>query len=214
MITETWKRYEAWLSAHRQGLLGYLNPPAKDADVNALEALVGFGLPEDFRCSLFSHDGQREHTEPTLDWTYLCVSGITSKWSSLNKRWEAGEFDDWEWIDAQEPALAITASAGVRPSAWRPGWLPFLANGDGDLHCLDCDPAPGGQVGQVITVLQGAESRICLAPSFSAWFSGFVDDVVNDRNPNSRRRRAIQQALLQVPSSWQSGEEIDDKHHF
>ncbi len=53
------------------------------------------------------------------------------------------------------------------------GWLPFAINAAGDYYAIDCSPAKGGKVGQVVLVMHESYYR----PLISKTFTDFVKDL-------------------------------------
>jgi cell wall assembly regulator SMI1 len=68
-------------------------------------------------------------------------------------------------------------SGPVRPVWWSNLWIPITDNAFGDNYCVDLDPAPGGSVGQIISVWHDDSHRTVLAPSFRYWLDGFANGL-------------------------------------
>lgn len=62
--------------------------------------------------------------------------------AGLEKLREAGTFDDHEIFEQSVPL--------IRPVKWHTSWIPLAEDGCGNLYCIDLEPGPEGQVGQVI----------------------------------------------------------------
>lgn len=77
----------------------------------------------------------------------------TSKVPMVPAEWDhatgEGRWPGW-W--AAEIETKGTFDEGVQAIAGSPGWIPFMRNNRGELHCVDMVPGPGGRIGQVIVV--------------------------------------------------------------
>ena len=168
-MRQQWTRLEAWLKTHNPALLADLNPSASEADIQALERMVGVKLPMDFVECLKVHDGQKG----AADWLFfgsefLSLQRIMDEWVIWNELSHNGDFDDSE----------AASEAGIQPVWWSSKWIPFSYNGTGDHLCLDLDPVGGGRSGQVITFWHDDGARKKKADSFAQWFADFVDKTV------------------------------------
>ncbi len=56
-MQELWAQFEGWLQEHWPEGLADLNPPATDAEIQALEDGLGVALPADFVACLQVHNG-------------------------------------------------------------------------------------------------------------------------------------------------------------
>lgn len=169
MLTAEWTRLESALVARRPDVIHALNPAASTATIIELERQLSAVLPSDYVECLKVHDGQA----PDSAWLFeegefLSSHRVARRWKIWNDLWVAGEFDG---VDAK-------VDPGVGNQWWSPGWIPFTYNGAGDHLCLDLTPAAGGAIGQIITVWHDDPERRVVAPSFSAWFSRFVNSQV------------------------------------
>ena len=139
-----------------------LNPPATDADLTALQQQLGVTLPADYLQVLQQHDGQRGLADGLFDGQeFLSAQNVLAQWRIWKRLHDAGEFQ----------ALRSSPAAGVRDDWWNPRWIPFSHDGGGNHLCLDLDPAPGGAVGQVISLWHDSGERTVQEASFGAWFT-------------------------------------------
>ena len=99
---------------------------------------------------------------------FLSIARMLAEWRVLTEMARAGEFDSHE----------SSPGAGVKAGWWRPGWLPFTADGAGNHLCLDLDPAPDGRAGQVIEFDHEFGRRNVHAPGFAQWFADFTRATV------------------------------------
>lgn len=163
-VTEAWAKLEEHLQRTDPAQLLDLNGPASAADITALERELGLTLPQAFKECLARHDGQAGNA----DWLFrghefLSITRILAVWRVLTGMDRAGEFDAHE----------ARPGAGVKAGWWRPGWVPFTADGAGNHLCLDVDPGPDGRVGQVLEFDHEFGSRDVQAPGFALWFASF-----------------------------------------
>lgn len=161
-IDAPWRALELALAMHGSSPL---NPPATMEAIEQLQRHVAIALPQDYVDSLRLHDGQAANT-PWLfpEGELLSSSRVMRRWSIWHDLWQSGEFSE----------VAAIADDGILPTWWHPGWIPFTYNGAGDHLCVDMSPAPGGTVGQVITLWHDDGKRTRVAHSFAEWFTHAV----------------------------------------
>ena len=75
--------------------------------------------------------------------------------------------------------LQPESQVGVANEWWTDAWIPFAANGGGDLLCLDSNPPKGGKKWQVVKFVHDGPERAIVAPSFGAWLGLVADAVAN-----------------------------------
>ena len=168
-MQELWAQFEGWLQEHWPEGLADLNPPATDAEIQALEGGLGVALPADFVACLQLHNGQANGVGGLFNGTdFLSSHAVLGEWKIWKELLDGGHFAD---IKSEPPA-------GVRDDWWNPRWIPFTYNGCGDHDCIDLDPAAGGQSGQVISMWHDMAERDIQAPSFQAWFADYVQAVL------------------------------------
>ncbi len=169
-MEELWKRMDSWLADNAPEVLAALNPGATDEEIRAAEEAMGVTLPEDFRASYRIHNGQRHDAGGTGIFeaeTFLSLERIVENWRGWKQVRDAGRFDGIQ----SEP------EAGIRADWWNPKWIPFTHDGCGNHDCLDLDPAPDGEIGQVISMWHDDVERSILASSFREYVEQFVDDL-------------------------------------
>ena len=170
----TWDRIESRLRVGAPQVLASLQPGATDEQIAETEKLLGVVFPEPVRESYRIHDGQAPHTRHGLidGWEFLSLDRMEEDWGV----WMG-------LLDADDLAGRETETqAGVRPGWWNPGWIPLIYGGTGDTHCLDLDPAPGGDLGQIITMWHDSPERQIIAPSFAAWLGQLANALEAGRN--------------------------------
>lgn len=90
----------------------------------------------------------------------------------------AGNFADWQENEPRDPR--------VRPGWFLDGWMPFAAFGGSTIVLFaDCDPAPGGVVGQVLAYVHDPDQITLLAPDGEsylqqslAWFMEQAEEFI------------------------------------
>ncbi len=164
-VSETWAQLEAHLQRTAPAQLADLNGPAAAADIAELEREVGRPLPQAFKECLSRHNGQAGRADWLFDGEeFLSIARILGEWRVLTRMANAGEFNTRE-----------TRPGGrVKTGWWRPGWIPFTADGAGNHLCLDLDPAPGGRAGQIVAFDHEFESRDVRSQGFAQWFAEFT----------------------------------------
>jgi cell wall assembly regulator SMI1 len=188
-VADGWRRIEGWLEVNNPPLRAALKPPASDAELAAIEAVIGAELPGDFKESWRVHGGtgdtagslipardapgDRYGNATTPGGYYLMpCAEILLEWRSWKLLADGGEFAGQE----------STGDHGIRRAWWHPGWVPFASNGGGDSICLDLAPAAAGTVGQVITMNHETAERELLAPSYARWLAEVADLVEHGRS--------------------------------
>lgn len=186
-MDDIWIRLETWLGTNVPAIAMGLAAGASEDDIEEAEADLEHALPADVRASLLRHNGQliRDDGEPIggglLDgWALRGIADIVPEWRMLNGSLEGGDIPK-----------SIEADPEVRPVWWNPAWIPITADGAGNAHCIDLDPAPGGTAGQIIYFFYDAPERALVAASFREWLTDLADDLENGRQVYSKALAGI-----------------------
>lgn len=160
-LLDLWDAYEKHLLQHAPTKLIGLNPPATPAAIANLEKQLGTTLPPDFKESLLVHDGGTFGNQLLDDEELLSIPRIAEEWNVWNQL-------------LKSPGLKMggfrsSPEKGVKDDWWNPLWIPITSNHAGDHWCLDLDPAPEGQRGQVIRMWHDMEMREIAAPDFATF---------------------------------------------
>lgn len=83
----------------------------------------------------------------------------------LSERLDAGEFE----------GQTVEADEGIKLDWRNHRWFLFTHNRAGEHLCLDFDPAPGGQLGQVIGFWHADTDRQVVTVSFESWLASIAD---------------------------------------
>ncbi len=165
-MTALWQRIEQWLATHAPKILENFNPGASEEDLAQAEAAPGVTFPEDFKALYRIHNGGCL----LLPWqsTTSTLADLMGVWKMFIEGWERG--DDEHFPD--EPP------GPVQPFHWHPKWIPFLWCGYGaEYLCLDFDPGPTGQTGQVILRSHESEPARLVANTITALIAQMANDL-------------------------------------
>ncbi len=162
-----WKRYlDAGTRAHA-ALSSYLAPAAPEAEVAKCERAVKCAFPPDLRHLLKLHNGSNEY-QVLPGWELFSTERIADEWAVWADLYH-NQFkpDDYKC----EPNGPIRGDEW-----WRLKWIPFTGDGGGNHLCVDMEPAPGGAVGQVITMWHDAANRDVAATSLTELIESLAAD--------------------------------------
>lgn len=169
-MQEYWTRWENWMRQHAPKLLNVLNPGVPYGSLESLEKLTETVLPADFKAFYAIHDGQQKARPGLIDGDQLLpVEEITNKWHYWHDLIASGTFTYNDEPIASEP------DTGIRADWWNPHWIPITADGFGNFLCIDLDPAPEGNYGQIITLWHDDGHREIVARSFREWINNYLD---------------------------------------
>jgi cell wall assembly regulator SMI1 len=164
-MQNTWKVIDEWLERNAPRVQNDLLPGASKAEINTTETQIELLLPEDFKTSVLIHNGQDGRFRLVEPWELIPIDGIASETERMNTIFNNP--DDPE----------IETRGAVKPILWSRSWIPFAADGAGNLLCLDLDPAEGGETGQVILWASDPPCVEVIAPSYRAWLKKFAFDL-------------------------------------
>jgi len=136
---------------------------AAAADIAALETLLKFSLPEEFKVSLRRHNGAEEWTKGKL---LHSIESLKGDWGEL-----AGLVDDGGWEESPEGNNEF-----IQKTFFDKKWIPFDANPEtGHVSYIDLNPGTKGKVGQIIKLdpMSGAQG-----PLFSD-FAAYLEDAAS-----------------------------------
>lgn len=140
--------------------------PASEPTLAEVESLLGFPLPSDLRETYLIHDGSEKNWILEFG-SLLSLDGVAEQWTMMR--------DAMVHFEGE-----VSSPTGpIKPVHWSTGWIPITDNGGGDPVCVDCDPAPGGTVGQIIKFNHEVGPEYVIAPSLHAWLDQLVDDFAS-----------------------------------
>jgi cell wall assembly regulator SMI1 len=159
-IRELWNRIERVLEEHAPEAAATLAEPATDQQIEKLEAAIGLTLPRDLRLSLKVHDGQRDPTRCHA----FCGEGMLLSVAEIADR--------WKMITEIDEENRFSAAPGQGPW-WKASCIPFT-DADGNMLCVDMDPALGSRMGEVVCHVHDSQIERGLSASYAAWLSSLV----------------------------------------
>jgi cell wall assembly regulator SMI1 len=138
------------------------------------EATLAVTLPEDFKASYRIHNGGVSLFVGMSE-SFLPLADVVGDWFVYQdlKEHQSG------W--AETPPGFLTDPERKRPPIqpvwWHEKLIPFATDGAGNTWCVDLDPTPGGQVGQIIDWDHEDGPTRVLFPSFQALLSQLAHDL-------------------------------------
>ncbi|MGI4789408.1 MAG: SMI1/KNR4 family protein [Janthinobacterium lividum] len=172
-MAATWQRIEDWLGENAPEIAKSLRPGASNEKIRATERTLGLSFPDDFCDSYRCHDGQETNAFGVTvcggfveGGDFLSLTSITDHWQGWKGVLDAGTFE----------GIQSYPGPGVRSDWWNPRWIPITHDGGGNHFCLDLDPAPGGKMGQIITMWHDEGERVVVADSFRDWLTRLADE--------------------------------------
>lgn len=167
-MQEIWERIHQGFAIHAPKLISCLQPGAAEEEIEHTEKLLGIQFPADVRASYRIHNGMSGSQGFIDNWPELySLSSILEQWDCWRDLLEAGEFLEFE----SEP------KGPIKTDWWNIKWIPLLGNRGGDHCCLDLDPPPDGQLGQIITMWHDIGAEEIIAPSFKKLLATLADDL-------------------------------------
>jgi cell wall assembly regulator SMI1 len=164
-MDELWKRIDTWLQVNGMPIHAALGAGASPAAIRRAEARLQVRLPDDVRASYAVHDGSGFCA--LLPFPLLSLQRMVQEWTNWRELRQQGTFKGAE----------STPEGPIKTDWWNVRWIPFTHDGGGNHQCLDLDPAPGGNAGQVINFDHEVGATGVLAPSFRAYLAAFADDL-------------------------------------
>ena len=181
-------RLDAWYAAHLAADKYMFNPPATDAQIDALEQLVGFKMPRAYRQLYRWHDGENDDRWGHIyGLPLLPLEHAAADWKAW-KRTLAGFGGNRYPV----PGGAWPEGA-VDPAYTNPAWIPLTSDRSGGHIGLDFDPWPGGRVGQVILFGRDEDVKVVLAESLGQ-FLGWIAKLLE--GGNFRLKAAANEVVL------------------
>jgi len=159
VMKNAWTKIEANLAAHAPDVHEALRAPAEPRAVAAAETKLSLKFPKLLRESLAIHDGMNAEALFEL-WRLLSADEIGEQWRGLVHLLDAGDFADCRTEHDKK----------VGDGWFRRGWIPFAADGYGNLLCVDMQPGPRGKPGQVVCFWHDDAARKVEGADLLAWF--------------------------------------------
>lgn len=169
-----WNSIDSWLAANASEIQNNLQPGATDEAIKAAEQFLEIEFPEDVKSSYRIHNGQFEWRYSLIPgWQFLGLEEMIGEWESWKKLLDSGDFNEEDGND-----FGCASDGLIRTELWwNPKWIPIASDLGGDNLCLDLDPAPAGQVGQIIFMCHDDAYREVVANSLREWLEQFATDL-------------------------------------
>ncbi len=164
-----WQDIDTWCGHHAPRTARDLCPGASERHIQRLEAFLSGLLPDDYRASLLTHNGDAD-LGPAH---YLSADGVWRAASAMLAQEEAGAF--------AEQRILRNGGGVIHDRWWHHAWVPIAREPDRTLLCLDLDPAPAGLMGQVIRHDTITGPVATAHRSFEEWLRAYRDDLLAGR---------------------------------
>ncbi len=171
-MKETWELIEAKLTELSPEAAAGLQPGATAEAIAQLERVLGAELPQDFRAAYQVHNGQLPNSPGLIESEeLLSLPEIQVQWHIWKDLLDSNTFENEQGPYTSHP------HPGIRNDWWNPLWIPITHDGSGNHYCLDLDPAPAGNRGQIIRMWHDDPERSLEAPSFTAWLTDYKNKL-------------------------------------
>lgn len=175
MAESMWARLQRVLEAAAPAVpRGGLNPPATEAQVAAVERLVGHRFPEDLREAYRHFNGMTPPAGgsnggpllmlPFYDWCDL--ESMARRWT-MHRQVPMPPLGDLGEEDDMDAADESASGARCRFAYEDPGWIPIGLCNTSPQVCVDMNPARAGRPGQLIELDIEAGGPFWMAASFA-----------------------------------------------
>ena len=151
-------------------------PPASEKKLASLAARTP-ELPDDLFALLRLHDGEGKESDfDSLLPNGVMLMGVDVIIDLHDEEIKMGRFSPKNIHNSATPAKFKTAGPvkAVFDHATR---VPF-ADGPAEIWLIDLDPAPGGQIGQIVRENYEADYACVIAPSLSALFERYLTELM------------------------------------
>src|SRR5579871_4550797 len=126
-IRDLMEMIERILTPEFPELIASLRPPATEAQIARVEAIIGRTLPEDYKELYRLHDGQSDDNGLFFGPGFIDLEWVERYWRSLDEFYR----DETLW-ELDLDCISV-------PDGWiqerynSPGWIPFASNNDGNF---------------------------------------------------------------------------------
>lgn len=151
-----------------------LNAGATEADFAALEQILGYALPEDFKELYRVANGEPSWHGVLMGEEWLSIERIISEYSVWNDLYTSGDFAD----DDGTPYGCEPEDASIKSELWwNPKWISLTVDAGGNSKMIDLDPTEHGTVGQIIQMWHDDSSRSKEANSLREFLTQYAQDL-------------------------------------
>lgn len=158
-IPRIWADIDQWLKEKAPTTFSALKPPVGEPVIAAAETELGCALPSDLAASYRVHNGYAYLT----DYEYLSLKTALAMWREQRD------------LPEHEPPTRAATKDKIKRVWWHPRWFPVAMDSGGNFLCVDLDPEPSGQAGQVLFWDTHEGPRVSAHESFGSWLSAFRD---------------------------------------
>lgn len=154
-----------------------LNPGAANAELQAVEAQLGFPISADVRQAWLLANGAERDVPVFMRPGYLTAYDFLTLKAAMTQRANmAARAPRYAGFDEPEPR-----DKRIREGWFHQGWLPFASFGGATLLLMaDHSPSEAGTPGQIIAFTHDPDQITWVAPSFAALLTGSIADVEAD----------------------------------
>jgi cell wall assembly regulator SMI1 len=179
-----WSEYVAWLKEHVPHAYENLAPGATEAQLEEVERVTGYSLPEAAKHVWRLNDGQRETMIastrstgtpciPTL--SFLSTTKVIEVWRTWD---ELRKNESPASLESLQSAGRSVFPGKVRPLYTHPAWIPLWSDPTrADYVGLDLDPDVQGTRGQIINFGRDEERHAVLADDLDALLAILLEEV-------------------------------------
>lgn len=168
-VPATWKRLDALLAKLAPAVRKSLRSPSKKRAITDLEKKIKRFLPDDVRASLACHDGQ-------ADVGGGCVFGYRLlPVKCIVAYWELSRGHDGDAVPNKR--IRSSPNGAVQYCESHPGWIPLVADWNGNYIGVDLVPNLDGQRGQVIVFGRDESNHCVLAATWGEFLANYADDL-------------------------------------
>jgi cell wall assembly regulator SMI1 len=170
-VATAWKVIKGVLKENAHSAYKALRPPARVADIRALEELTGTRLPQAVISSLRIHDGMQSGVN-LVDYNSLLPVTEMGRW------WRITMDNPWD-----EPGPRLIDAKRIKGDLrWRKGWVPIAVDAGGNLLACDLDPGPAGTRSQMFSWQNyGSSPPKVVAESYMAWLDAVAEELLHRR---------------------------------
>ena len=166
-----WKTIEEGLTRKKKkAVLKTFNPGVTQADIDELESLIGYALPENLKEFYRIHNGQDTGKVFNSAIIETETEGLMP-FSKIMSEWQLFQQLNRDYPTAVSESDAAT---GIKPLYWNPLWIPLIGDGAGNVYCMDLDPAPEGSKGQIIFRDHAGPVYKLVAQSLEEWIDDYI----------------------------------------
>ena len=170
--TELSSQLDAWAKVNAPSLQGWLGAGASTGELDRLSEVIGYELPPAFRSFWTLHNGAAHKPSPQQEGAYT-IRSLIRNLDLLDAGSMLAERDNA--LKYAEESVKCSSAGPVKPLYWSPGWVPFaVLYGSSHYLCLDLDPPPEGDYGQVIEVGMKFDQRRVLCKDVLCLLEGLL----------------------------------------